>query len=113
MMSWEYCWTDRSPDGIGSRCLSSTEFLFDGLSCGKFPISVWLGARGPGMKFTHFPDRCSASSTRYSQNLLRGEFLGFHRHMMQRCTSRKMFTNAQVRHIDQVARYCLTHKFHS
>ncbi len=79
--------------------LSVAAFLFHGLSCGEFPISVGLGARGPGMKFTHFPDRCSASSTRYSQNLLWSEFLGFHRHRMQRCTSRKMYRNAHVRHI--------------
>jgi hypothetical protein len=39
--------------------------LFHGVGCGKFPISVWLGAQGTGVQFTRFLDRCTTSRTRH------------------------------------------------
>jgi hypothetical protein len=60
--------------------------------------SVWLDAWGPGMKLTHFPDRCPASSTRHSENLLRGEFLGFQRHNDATLHNQKDVQTAHVRH---------------
>jgi hypothetical protein len=62
----EYCWTDRfGTHGIG-QALSFARFRVQGLGCGEFPIPVWLGARGTGMKFTDLPDRCTTSSTGHS-----------------------------------------------
>ncbi len=39
--------------------------FFHGLGCGEFPIPVWLGARGAGMQFTDFADRCTTGVTRH------------------------------------------------
>jgi|SRR5579859_3029135 len=98
-MSWEYCWTDSILLGGLARSLSVAESRFHGFRCGKFPIPVRLGAWGTGMKFTNFADRRTTNSTRHSQNLLRGEFLGFHNHMMERCTQEKMFNKAHFPHL--------------
>ena len=66
-MSWEYCWTGRFTviNWQTPRVYRLPDLRFHGLSCGKFPISVWFGAWGTSMQFTSFPDRCTASSTRH------------------------------------------------
>jgi hypothetical protein len=38
---------------------------FRGLGCGKFSISVWLGARGAGVQFTSLSDRCATGIARH------------------------------------------------
>ena len=47
------------------RQLSFAGLRFHGLGCGKFPISVWLGARGTRMQFTSLLDRRTTSRARH------------------------------------------------
>jgi hypothetical protein len=77
--------------------------LFHGLGCGKFPISVWLGAQGTGVQFTRFFDRSTTSGARHGQYLFQREFLGFHYYIMQRSTAGKMLNNAHFQDITQAA----------
>jgi hypothetical protein len=72
---------------------------FHGLGCGKFPISVRLGAQGARKQCTSFPDRRTASRTRHGEYLFPGEFPGFHSHMMQRSKPGKMLNIAHFQHI--------------
>jgi hypothetical protein len=53
------------------RLLSFAGLRFRGLGCGKFPISVWLGAQGTGMQFTSFLGGCTTCRTRYGYICLR------------------------------------------
>jgi len=71
------------------RLLSFAGLRFHDLGCGKFPISVWLGAQGTRMQFTSFLGRCTTSRTRHGEYLFQGEVLGFHYHMMQGSTAEK------------------------
>jgi hypothetical protein len=45
--------------------LSFAELRFHGLGCGKFAISVGLGAQGTRMQFASFLGRCTTSRTRH------------------------------------------------
>jgi hypothetical protein len=74
---------------LASPGLSFAGLRFHGLSCGKFPISMWLGAQGARMQFTSFLGRRTTSRTRHGEYLFQREFLGFHYHMMQRSTAGK------------------------
>ncbi len=75
------CLRKRAPPG--SPAVSFAGLRFHDLGCGKFPISVWLGAQGARMQFTSFLGRCTTSRTRHGEYLFQGEVLGFHYHMMQ------------------------------
>ena len=66
---------------------SPAELRFHGLGCGKFPISVWLGAQTTRMQFTSFLGRCTTSRTGHGEYLFQGEVLSFHHHMMRRSTA--------------------------
>jgi len=77
------------------RLLPFAGLQFRGLGCGQFPIPVRLGAGGAGMQFTRFLGRCTTSSTRHGQYLFRGEFPGFHNHIMQQFAAGKMLNIAQ------------------
>jgi hypothetical protein len=75
---------------FASPPLSLAGWGFQGFGCGKFPISVWLGARGTRMQFTCFIDRCTTRRTRHGQYLFQREFFGFHSHIiMRRSTAEK------------------------
>jgi hypothetical protein len=45
---------------------------------------MWLGARGTGMEFTDFADRCPTGGTGNGEDLVGAEFSGFHHDIMQR-----------------------------
>jgi hypothetical protein len=47
------------------RLLSFAPLGFHGLGGGKFPVSVWLGARGTRVQFTSLIVGCTISRTRY------------------------------------------------
>ncbi len=47
------------------RLLSFARLGFHGLGGGKFPIPVWLGARGTRVQFTSPTVGCTTSRTRY------------------------------------------------
>jgi hypothetical protein len=83
------------------RLLSFAGLHFQGLGCGKFPVSVWLGAQGTRMQFTSFLGRCTARRTRHGEYLFPGEFFGFHRDIMQRSPAGKMLNIAHFQHISQ------------
>ena len=83
------------------RLLSLARLHFHGLGCRKLPVSVWLGAQGTRMQFTSLLCRCTASGTRYGEYLLPGEFLCFHRDIMQRSPAGKMLNIAHFQHISQ------------
>jgi hypothetical protein len=85
------------PDNLSSqkspwahRLLSFAGLHFHGLGCGRFPVSVWLGAQGTRMQFTSFLGRCTASRTRHGEYLFPGEFFGFYRYITQRSPAGKM-----------------------
>jgi hypothetical protein len=53
------------PKPVLHRVLSFARLRFHGLGGGKFPISVWLGARGTRVQFTSLLVGCTPSRTRY------------------------------------------------
>jgi hypothetical protein len=53
------------PKPVLPRLLSFAPLGFHGLGGGKFPISVWLGARGTRVQFTNLIVGCTTSGTRY------------------------------------------------
>jgi len=48
-----------------SPSVMARELRFRGLGRGKFPISVWLGARGARVQFTRLSDRCATGIARH------------------------------------------------
>jgi hypothetical protein len=74
---------------VALRLLRFALAFLHSVGCGKLPISVWLGAQGTGMQFTSFLGGCTTRGTRHGQNLLQGEFLGFHRAKVQRSRAGK------------------------
>ena len=69
--------------------IAFAELHLYGLGCGKFPITMWLGAKGARMQFARFLGSCTTSRTRHGQYLFQCEILGFHYRMMQRSTPGK------------------------
>jgi hypothetical protein len=57
------CFRKRAP--WPHRLLSFAGLRFHGLGCGKFPISVWLGAQGIRLQFTDFRGLCTTSWARH------------------------------------------------
>jgi hypothetical protein len=83
------------------RWLSLAEIRFRGFGCGKFPVSVGLGARGTRVQLARFLGRCATSRTRHGKYLFQREFLGFHHLMMPIFGSLKMLNSA---HFQQIRR---------
>jgi len=61
----EQFWGSVKGSPVGSPAVIVRWAWFHGLGCGKFSISVWLGAPGTRMQFTSFLDRCATTWTRH------------------------------------------------
>jgi CRP/FNR family transcriptional regulator, cyclic AMP receptor protein len=83
------------------RLLSFAGLHFHGLGCGKFPVSVWLGAQGTRMQFTSFLGRCTQVGQGTEGICFRVSALGFHRDIMQRSPAGKVLNTAHFQHISQ------------
>ena len=91
----EPCASDKDLPKRNVQRLGAPALRFRGLGCGKFSISVWLGAQGTCVQFTSLSDRCATGITGHGQYLFRSEFLGLHNRIMQLATAGKMLNIAQ------------------
>jgi hypothetical protein len=85
------------PKAVLHRPLCFARLGFHGLGGGKFPISVWLGARGTRVQLTSLLVGCTTSRTRYGQYLFQGVVFGFHRDSLQSSTAGKLSPFGQIR----------------
>ena len=63
---------------MAHRRLSFAGVRFHGLGCGKFPVSVWLGARGARIQLARLLGGGATGRTKHREDLFHREFLGFH-----------------------------------
>jgi hypothetical protein len=85
------------PKSVLHRPLCFARLGFHRLGGGKFPISVWLGARGARVQLTSLLVGCTTSRTRHGQYLFQGEVFGFHRDSLQFSTAGKLSPFGQIR----------------